>query len=681
MLRRSLVMRIGVVALSSCLMAACGGGGGDDTGADASIPELPDADGDGIADIHEGRDTELDTDGDGTPDYLDDDSDGDGLPDYREGGDDHSGTPPVDSDGDGTPDFQDLDSDGNGINDGTATDGLDDPDGDGVGNFADLDDDGDGLLDTFEIGASPASPVDTDGDGTPDFQDTDSDNDTILDSHERADDPDLDDIPAFQDLDSDGDCRSDAAEAGDGDPNTPPVDSDSDGDPDYKDLDSDNDGLSDLLEDTNCNGITDGDETDTTNPDSDGDGVSDLVEVGAGTNPNDMNDNPQANGDFVFVMPYMDTPTPTEDRLDFSTTFKSVDIYVLEDVSGSMSAEIASVRTGLITMINNISCGPGDDPAVDFCIPDLESGAGEFARSSGQIAHLKDVSPDHAATQTALPTTAPGAGEWHIQAMNMAITGTCASDGTRIGRACFRPGSLQIIVMVSDEDFREDAWFGNASGQAVYDQMVALGTRVLGVTGDLPSEVPNLRADFMAMSSGGVNIVPTLTSIPNTPACNALSNPSAAFHMNRAIVSGPDSEAGNALTCGLQGITAFLPQDVGTLIVNDPTNMDAMGAPVDAVAAFVDYIEVYEDGSPECSAGNTLNDSSGNGHDDQFVSILPGTPVCWKLFVKENSTVMGAETPQLFTATVNVHGEGGALLDSRDVFFLVPPVVGGEPID
>ncbi len=682
MLKRSLVTHLGTALLASFLMVACGGGGADDDpGADASIPELPDEDGDGIADVHEGRDAGTDTDGDGTPDYLDDDSDGDGLPDYREGGDDHSGTPPLDSDGDGTPDFQDLDSDGNGIPDGTASDGLDDLDGDGIGNFADLDDDGDGLLDDFEIGPSPAAPADTDGDGTPDFQDTDSDNDTILDSHERADDPDMDDIPAFQDLDSDGDCRGDAVEAGDADLNTAPIDSDGDGDPDYKDLDSDGDGLSDLLEDTNCNGITDPGETDSTDSDTDGDGVSDLVEVGAGTDPNDMNDNPQANGDFVFLMPYMDTPDPTEDRLAFSTTFKSVDIYILEDVSGSMSAEINSVRSGLSSMITQISCGPGDDPAVDFCIPDLESGAGEFARSGAQWTHLKNIDSNHAGTQSALPTTATGGGEQHLGAMNFAITGTCSSDPARVGTACFRPGSLQIIVLVSDEDFREDAFFGGAMEQTIYDNMAGLGTRVLGVTGD-GGEVGNLRTDFMNMTSGGTNLVPTLTSIPNTPACNGLSAGAGAFHMSRAIVSGPDSEAGAALTCALQGITAFLPQDVNTDIVNDPTNMDLMGNPVDAVAAFVDYIEVFEDGSPECSAGNTINDTNGDGHPDQFVAILPGTPVCWKLFVKQNDTVEGStEGPMLFTATVNVFGEGGALLDSRDVFFLVPPKIGGEPID
>jgi len=95
-----------------------------------------DADGDTISDFDEQSSIPRDTDGDGTPDYMDLDSDGDGLTDAMEAGDAIVGTPPVDSDGDGTPDFQDLDSDNDGLSDATeVTLGTDptlaDTDGDG----------------------------------------------------------------------------------------------------------------------------------------------------------------------------------------------------------------------------------------------------------------------------------------------------------------------------------------------------------------------------------------------------------------------------------------------------------------------------------------------------------------------------------------------------------------------
>ena len=50
------------------------------------------------------------------------------------------------------------------------------------------------------------------------------------------------------------------------------------------------------------------------------------------------------------------------------------------------------------------------------------------------------------------------------------------------------------------------------------------------------------------------------------------------------------------------------------------------------------------------------------------MGILPGTPVCWKLYSKQNDTVEPSSTgPQMFTATVEVRGEGNTLLDERDV--------------
>jgi len=73
-----------------------------------------DADGDGIPDVVECPngfpDDCVDTNGDGEPDYLDDDSDGDGVPDAEEGS--------TDFDNDGKPNYLDDDSDGDGVPDG-----------------------------------------------------------------------------------------------------------------------------------------------------------------------------------------------------------------------------------------------------------------------------------------------------------------------------------------------------------------------------------------------------------------------------------------------------------------------------------------------------------------------------------------------------------------------------------
>ena len=101
--------------------------------------------------------------------------------------------------------------------------------------------------------------------------DGDADGDTILDRQEGCGiDSDADGTANRFDEDSDGDGISDAEEAGDDDPNTPPVDTDGDFSPDFLDLDSDGDGLTDDEERRLG--------TDPTDPDTDGDGVDDLAE-------------------------------------------------------------------------------------------------------------------------------------------------------------------------------------------------------------------------------------------------------------------------------------------------------------------------------------------------------------------------------------------------------------------
>ena len=99
-----------------------------------------DGDSDEIPDVVET--TNLDSDADGRPDYLDTDSDNDGLPDALEAG----ATPsaPVDTNTDGTPDYLDLDSDD------------------------------DRVSDSMEAGETPTVPPDFDADGIPDYADVDS---------------------------------------------------------------------------------------------------------------------------------------------------------------------------------------------------------------------------------------------------------------------------------------------------------------------------------------------------------------------------------------------------------------------------------------------------------------------------------------------------------------------------
>lgn len=118
----------------------------------------------------------IDTDGDGMPDYLDEDSDDDGVPDYIEGHDhNHDGIPDVV--------FTGVDLNNNGLDDGfegsnLITDPINDlpnTDGDEEVDFRDPDDDGDGILtrDEDTNGDGNWANDDFDGDGIPDYLDPD----------------------------------------------------------------------------------------------------------------------------------------------------------------------------------------------------------------------------------------------------------------------------------------------------------------------------------------------------------------------------------------------------------------------------------------------------------------------------------------------------------------------------
>ncbi|MFH1438709.1 MAG: hypothetical protein ABIJ56_23570, partial [Pseudomonadota bacterium] len=60
---------------------------------------------------------------------------------------------------------------------------------------------------------------------------------------------------------------------------------------------------------------------------------------------------------------------------------------------------------------------------------------------------------------------------------------------------------------------------------------------------------------------------------------------------------------------------------------------------------------------------------------EYFIDITPGTTVCFDIFVKRNETIPAVEEPQLYKAYIKVIGDQVTVLDSREVYFLVPPVI------
>ncbi len=649
-----------------------------------------DADGDTISDADEGARDGVDTDGDGMPDFEDLDSDNDGIADAVEAGDADLGTAPVDSDSDGTPDYRDLDSDGNSINDADELEG--DVDMDGTPNFADLDDDNDLLGDVLELAGVLTPPADFDGDGLADFQDLDSDNDNIADTHEQDIDNDGDGVKDRFDLDTDDDGILDIDEAGDTDPRTPPVDSDGDLVPDFRDLDSDNDGLSDADEVT----------TYMTNPtleDSDGDGVSDLIEVGAGTNPNDINDNPMALGDFVFVVPFEQDPMPPRDTLQFRTNLAFLDVYFLFDVSGSMAGEIGALRTAVNSIIGNLQCmDTGTACGVD-------ADCAGFAGGTEVCSPFTNTCIENPAMSSCVLSPWTGVGQYEDQYCHGAGPGTCASGVTN---AAIPPGlRLQPDPMATASTMAN--WRTHGGTEELYQALWgvadpsapnAVGCETLGA-GEVGcpafrEQAVKIVIAFTDEDSDGTETV--------TQAANALmaanirmigvwsgTAGSAARNELRDVVlmSGSLDRAGNPLFYeGVDGgVVTPVTNAINEIVEGVPieVTIDAVDQPGDAgdSLVFIDRLETNTSGMGGCTMAMTADaNPAGDGVQDTFPSVSPGTPVCFDVVARRNDCVMGGPcvmpltTPQVFEAQLTVYG-GGSPVDQRRVFFLVPPVIEG----
>ncbi len=638
---------------------------------------IPDADGDGISDEQEGAAARVDTDGDGTADYLDRDSDGDSLPDADEAGDNDLKTAPHDSDDDQLANFRDLDSDGNGRDD--ELEGLGDLDGDSIADFADPDNDRDFIYDLDEIGPNPSVAVDTDGDGTPDMHDLDSDGDGVGDVYETAADFDGDGHGNFRDLDSDGDCRLDSVESG-GAP--APRDSDNDKRYDFIDRDSDNDGVADRIEDGNCDGRHATPETDAVRPDSDGDGVSDLVEREAGTDPNSGSDHPRARGDFVFVMPHQLPAMPASDDLDFKPALSNVDLYVLIDRSASMAAETESIKNELGGVVRSLQCAPVGTGTPGNCIPDLHAGLGGIGyRTNQPFRHYLSIqqSPNFAGTDvpnvggqntdeplvfgvwTAISNATSGqANSNYGCGLALVQPNTTCPTGQHYGQACFRPGSLPVIVLATDEPALETG--ADTTPCPGWNEVVRASmtdpmrkAKLVGVYGSSPLGMTISNLMTMARETGAVD-ASAGTPVP-------------------LVFDGADARAADAIGDGIRALVRGIPLDMKAIAVDQP------GDSVDARATFVDYLETLQLGTAKCANGLTDADSDADGRDDQFLGVRAGVGLCWKLAIKPNTTVPEIDAPQLFRARIDVLGDCVTVVDSRDVFFLVPPRLIDEPID
>ncbi len=597
-----------------------------------------DADGDGIPDsVERPGGVAVDTDKDGTPDYLDEDSDGDGIPDSVECPD----QPCRDTDGDGIPDYRDTDSDGDHIPDSVECDSLPchDTDGDGAPDYLDLDSDGDGIPDLIE------GKGDRDGDGVPDYRDTDSDDDGILDSIE---------------------C-----------PAQPCADSDGDGVPNYSDTDSDSDGLSDAEE------FALG--TDPTNEDTDGDGVSDLAEVSYGSDPTDQQSTIPPE-DFYVVLPY--APGDEEERhLDFSTAIQKADILFLLDLSGSMSGEMTNIKNNLTATII---------PGITAAIPNAAIGLATFDDWRGINNDPEHLSfDDHIYTLVQTPTTdtsaitgavaglsylSNGGQEPQIEALYQAATGEgftgkfdykyvsppyhwaatfypqipakdCTGATGDIGGACFREQAMPIFVMMTDEAFTAAVTNPNYFVWDTTPPYQSPHTRDEAI-----AAMNTIQAKFIGISS----FEPLGWNYDPKPDLTAVCLGTGSTDENGAPFVYEIGADGSQMSLQIVNAIAELTQKVRIDVTTD-----SLSLPNPLQVDATQFIKAVTPLSATPADGYQSKDST------MFYGVKPGITVTFSVRFENDFFEPTGPQATLFRAQITVLGDG-ALLDIREVLIIVP---------
>ncbi|MBK9070562.1 MAG: hypothetical protein IPL79_06125 [Myxococcales bacterium] len=548
----------------------------------------------------------------------------------------------------------------------------------------------------------------------------DSDGDTLTDAEEGTGDFDGDGTPNAQDLDSDNDGYSDAEEAGDANPSTPSVDTDGDGSSDPFDLDSDADGLSDAREFELGTGRT--------TQDTDGDGYSDLVEVTLHEQcviaPSDCNGDPDpldasvgvSDEDFVFILPY--EVAPQTKSLTFATNVSRADVQFSMDTTASMEDEISALKSGLQSIITQISAPDIGIPDVAFGVSGFEdmpmspygglvdlpfrlhqrittsaseAQAGVGALNLGQGADYPESGWE------ALYQIATGAGLGSWVTVFEPLSGYVPAKHGLLGGVGFREAALPIVVQIGDA-----AWHHSGSSTVQCDDVSLSYVGIAGAASRVATKAALTAKGIRVVGidsnrfSSGAPCGPHTDMRDVASATGAIAQPNA---WNDPYFGGRPAGCSNAQCCtGLNGV-GQAPTSLGCPLVFEVSPSgggDFVRQIVQAVRVLVNYAVLDLSSQPRSTPQPTLEgnlidpsdfissitplaispappggmqvDSSGQ----IMLQVQPGVEATFEV-VAQNTIVPGAAEAQVFVLQLVVLSDAVAVLDTRQVVIIVPP--------
>ena len=416
-------------------------------------------------------------------------------------------------------------------------------------------------------------------------------------------------------------------------------------------------------------------------PDSDGDGVPDIVEQLAGTDPASADSNPTTLGDLHFVSPACSAPTPERRSIVFETKVRQADVYFLIDNSWSMGGQIDGVRNTLQDVIF---------PGLTAAIPDVHVGVGGFdscpERLEGEtstnrinncvaISNGSNVTDDLNLLRAALGDMTPNCGtrEPYGQSVWLFATGdtsrwpalaerNCAPGET--GYACVRPDSLPIVVVIGDEPYSQGARCGS------FEDRTPEGRTT--ISGFVPTEG---EVGGALASIGGKIVV--MGNTARSQEWETISQISGSVDASGQPLLFPEATSGAMIGSDVVAAVDQLSQEIPLDLTARVRDLDDDG--IDATD-LIDRVEANPQGGiadprdvNRVCVAVAASDLDGDGVPETFVDAQVGTPVCFDVVAATNTTIAPTTEPQVIRAAVDIIADGVTTLDTRTIYFLIPP--------
>lgn len=406
-------------------------------------------------------------------------------------------------------------------------------------------------------------------------------------------------------------------------------------------------------------------------PDADGDGVPDEFDS-APTNPRVTGHE----GEFFHVLEF--GGPGVLDPFTFDVQVMTADIYFLVDTTGSMGGEIANLRSGLTSGNLLPGCPGGVIGAIRCTIPDAWFGVGSFddynycpdsfwgpcvGRRSPEgdvpYIHRLDISSSTAAAQAAVNALTIHWGgdrpEGNSQALYAMATGNAIRDigprgacgGGRWGYPCFRPGTIPIVIHITDANFH------NGPGGALYSS-VGLGGTIPWST--VVTELNRRDIRVISIDSEGSGDNTAMNDLRGLAFATGSVNGAGVPFIDRISTNG--SGLGTSIVDAVVELANFTRFDVSARAIDNPAT-----AGVDE-RDFVDAIRAVSFPAGRCT-GQTAS---------TFIQCLPGTNVNFSVTFR-NDVVMPTAVRQVFTFEIQVLLDGTTIQARIPVTIVVPPNV------